>query len=359
LPRGWNKIITASGKDPETVKYSRLASNKETHESSHNIKTRPPDVLKIEETPLPEPLFGQVRIKVKATALNRADCIQRIGRYPAPPGVPENIPGLEFAGQIDALGENVTGLSPGDRVFGLVGGGSYAEYLVVDYRTVSRIPENLSYTEAAAIPEAFITAYDAIICQGGLSAGDWLLVNAAASGVGTAAIQIAEAIGARSIGTTRSAHKMAKLQNLFNYCNLLTVTESNKFASQVLITTAKAGADVVLELAGGPYLSEDLECIAQGGRIILTGLLAGAMQELNLASILRKRARIIGTTLRARPLDEKITAARLLARNISPLIDEGKLFPVIDRIFSLDEVVKAHEFMESNESIGKIILELK
>lgn len=313
-----------------------------------------PEVLSYEDVDDPIPQDEDVLVRVKATAVNRADCIQRMGRYPAPPGVPANIPGLEFSGVIESVGRSARGVDIGEKVYGLVGGGSYAELITVHHRAISRIPEGLSFTQAAAIPEAYITAYDAIVEQGGLGSGDWLLIHAATSGVGTAAIQIAHGLGARSIGTTRSDDKVAGLQELG--LQHIIVAPTIKFAERVKQITGGSGADVVLELVGGDYVSEDLECIAGKGRIILVGLLAGAKTELNLATLLRSRALIRGTTMRARPLEEKIEAARLLSHRMGPLFESGTLKPIIDKTFPLSQASSAHEYMESNESFGKLVL---
>lgn len=311
----------------------------------------PPDVLQLKEVAKPEPGKGEVLIKVKAVGVNRADCVQRQGNYPAPKDCPKDIPGLEYAGIIEDA--NDSDFKKGDRVFGLVGGGSYAEYLVAHARTVTSFGENLSFTEAAALPEAFVTAYDAMVAQGNLLSGQNVLINAAGSGVGIAAMQIAEALGANYAGTVRTASKAEKLKD---YKNII-IAPDGKITSKVL-AIFESGVDLVVELVGGDYINEDLNCISNKGKIILIGLLAGRKTEIDLGKVLSKRVIIRGTTLRARPLEEKIQAAQLLQKNISPLFESGKLKGYIDHVLSLSEASKAHEIMEANQNIGKIVLEV-
>jgi NADPH2:quinone reductase len=315
-----------------------------------------PGVLVPVIMPEPEPGHGEVLVRVHAAGVNRADVMQRRGFYPAPPDVPENIPGLEFAGEVAALGANVTNVAVGDRVYGLVAGGAYAEYVCLHSRALSKIPHNLGYVEAASVPEAFLTAYDAAVVQAQLKAGEYLLITAVGSGVGSAAVQIAKAIGAISIGTARSGHKLEQAEALGLNHGVLTV--DGAFAEEVRAATDGAGVDVVLELVGGKYVAEDIECCAPKGRILVVGLVAGAKVQADLGTILRKRLTIKGTTMRARPLEEKIIAAQLLSKNLNPLFQEGILKPVVDRIFKLEEACDAHQYMEDNENFGKIILEL-
>ncbi len=314
-----------------------------------------PEVLELRELPTPTPTRGEVRVRIRATAVNRADLLQRMGAYPAPPDSPRDIPGLEYAGEIDCVGEGTPGVNVGDRVFGLAGGGTYAEQLVVPAGTVAKIPDGVSFTDAAAIPEAFLTAYDAMVTQGGLAAGRTVLISAVGSGVGTAAVQIARAIGAVSIGTARTASKLERAKQLGLDEGI--VAADGKFADAVMKVCPR-GVDVVLELVGGAYVAEDLACVGTLGRIVLVGLLAGRATELDLGMVLRKRARILGTVLRARPLDEKIAIARVLENNIAPLVARGALRPVIDTIMPLASAGEAHRFMASNEGFGKIVLEV-
>ncbi len=313
-----------------------------------------PEVLRWREVPTPEPGRGEVRVRVRATAVNRADLLQRMGLYPAPPDAPQQIPGLEFAGEIDAVGAGVASWQPGDRVFGLVGGGAYAEALVAHADCIARMPPSLSFTDAAAIPEAFITAWDAMVSQAGLGAGETVLIHAVGSGVGTAAVQIARALSARALGTARTAAKLARAGKL-GMDRGFTV-DKGKFADDVLRATSGRGADVVLELVGGGYVAEDLLCAAPRGRIVIVGLMAGVRGDLDLGLILRKRLTLTGTQLRARPLGEKIEVTREFERHVVPLVEAGTLVPVVERVMPIAEAAAAHEAMAGNEGFGKIVL---
>lgn len=315
-----------------------------------------PEVLELKE--VPDPVIGpdEVEITVRATAVNRADLIQRMGAYPAPADVPADIPGLELAGVVSAVGERVRNLVVGDRVFGLVGGGAYAEKVRAHSETMVKIPDGLSFTDAAALPEATITAYDAMVTQGNLAAGEWVLISAVASGVGTAAVQIARAIGARSVGTSRTADKLAQAKALGLDVGL-TVT-GGTFADEVQKTTKGHGADVILELVGGAYVAEDLQAAALRGRIVLVGLTGGAQGELNLGVLLRKRISITGTVLRSRPLAGKIAAAQLLEKNIVPLIERGLIKPCVHAVLPLASVAQAHTRVAANEGVGKFVLQV-
>jgi NADPH2:quinone reductase len=313
-----------------------------------------PDVLELRDVPDPEPGRGEVRVRVRAAAVNRADVLQRLGVYPAPPGSPKDIPGLEYSGEIDALGEDAGDLAVGDRVFGIAGGGTYAQKIVLPARTVARMPRELSFTDGAAVPEAFLTAYDAFE-QARLRPGERVLISAVGSGVGTAAVQIARALGARPLGTARSADKIERAKALGLAWGA--VAPDGRFADAV--TKAFGGVDVVLELAGGAYVAEDLACLAPRGRIVLVGLLAGTRADVDLGVLLRKRATLVGTVLRARPLEEKILAARTLEREIGALLADGKLAPVVDRVLPLASARTAHEAMQKNETFGKIVLDVQ
>ena len=317
-----------------------------------------PDVLELREMPTPVPQRGEVRVRVRATAVNRADLLQRAGAYPAPPDAPKDIPGLEFAGEVDAVGEGVAEPAIGDRVMGLCGGGAYAEAVVVPARAVAPIPARLAFAEAAAVPEAFITAWDALIDRAHLAAGETVLIPAVGSGVGLAALQLAAAIGARAIGTARTAQKLDRARAFGLAEGDDIVVTGGAFAPDVLRATGGRGADVVLELVGGDYLAEDLACLAMRGRIVLVGLMAGHRAELDLGQVLRKRAQITGTMLRARPLEEKLAAVRALDRHVVPLLARGAVKPVVDRTFPLAQAGEAHAYMASNGSFGKIVLEV-
>jgi putative PIG3 family NAD(P)H quinone oxidoreductase len=320
------------------------------------VITRPggPEVLEYRDVADPVRARGEVLVRVRATAVNRADLIQRMGFYPAPPGEPADIPGMEYAGEVEAA-DDTSGWKPGDRVFGLVGGGSYAERLVAPARTLSRIPERLSFNEAAACPEAFITAYDAMVTQARLTSGDTVLIQAVGSGVGTAAVQVARALHARAIGTARSAGKLERARALGMSEGV--VAENGKFADKVLAATGGVGVDVVLELVGGAYIGEDLICAAPKARIVLVGLLAGMRADVDLGAVLRKHVQLIGTTLRSRPLEAKIAVAQTFARHIVPLLADGTVAPVVDKVLPLAEAGAAHAYLQANEGFGKLVLE--
>lgn len=313
-----------------------------------------PEVLKVEQVESPQPERGEVRVRVKATAVNRADIMQRLGRYPAPPDCPQNIPGLEFAGIVDAIGDGAGDWRPGDRVFGLCGGGSYADFVVVHGRTLAPIPAHLSFEEAAAIPEVFITAYDALVSQMQLVPGDNVLISAVGSGVGTAAVQIVKALGGRSIGTSRTKDKLDQAKKLGMDEGILVA--DGKFADQVLDLTGKKGVDLVLELTGGTYVEEDIACLAEKGRLIVVGLVAGAKANVNLGKVLSSRLEIRGTTLRRRPLEEKIQVTNVFVKQVLPLFEKGLLKPIIAKSFRLEDAARAHHFTQADKNFGKVIL---
>ena len=321
------------------------------------VVTQPggPEVLALREVPDPAPQRGEVRVRVRATAVNRADLLQRMGMYPAPPGSPADIPGLEIAGEVEALGDDVRELAVGDRVFGVVGGGGYAERIVAHARTLAKMPDGLSFTDAAAMPEAFMTAWDALVDQARLGPGETVLVHAAGSGVGTAGVQIARALGARCIGTARTADKLERARALG--LDEGVVAEGGRFADAVQKLTAGSGVDVVLELVGGGYVAEDVACAAERARIVLVGLLAGTQApELNLAVLLRKRVSLVGTVLRARPLEEKIAATNSFSRHVVPLVARGVLRPVVEAVLPLERAAEAHERMAKSDLFGKLVL---
>jgi NADPH:quinone reductase len=315
------------------------------------------EVLEVREVAVPEPRGEQVRVRVRACALNRADLMQCRGMYPAPPGAPADIPGLEYAGEVDALGPDVSGpLRPGDRVFGIVGGGGQAEFVLTHERMAVPIPKDLDFVEATAVPEAFITAHDALLTQGRLSPGERVLIHAVGSGVGTAAVQIAHAMGCIVFGTSRTAAKLerAKALGLDHAID----TSREDFAAAVRSQTGGAGAVVVVDFLGGPALAGNLAALAPRGRLVLVGLLGGGNAPLDLNLMLRKRLTIVGTTLRARPLEEKIAATRRFAEQVVPWLERGIVRPVVDSVFPFEDVHAAQARMESNKVFGKVILRL-
>ena len=313
-----------------------------------------PDSLAIEERPDPEPGPGDVRVRVVASALNRADVSQRLGRYPAPAGFPPDIPGLEYAGEVDAVGEAVTLWKGGERVMGIIGGGAHAELLSVHEREVMRVPDNLTWEEAAAIPEVFLTAYDAMFSRLHLRAGETLLIHAVGSGVGTAALQLATVAGVTTIGTSRTPEKLERARSLGLGHGI--DTSEIGWDERVLELTGGEGVPAILDLVGGNYLVSNLKLLSSRGRIVLVGLTAGATAELDMRMMLRKRLKIEGTILRARSLEEKITLAREFSGTMLRFFESGKLRAVVDRVLPFERVAEAYEEMEANTNFGKIVL---
>jgi putative PIG3 family NAD(P)H quinone oxidoreductase len=320
------------------------------------IITRPggSEVLEIQDRPKPEPGLGQIRVRVHASALNRADISQRRGNYPAPPGSPADVSGMEYAGEVDTLGPVAGMWSRGDRVMGIIGGGGHAEYVCVHERETIRIPKSASWESAAAIPEAFLTAYDALFNRLDVHAGETVLIHAVASGVGTAALQVARSAGLRVVGTARSA---AKLERASRYgLNVAIDSSSGDWAAKVEQSIGVEAVHAVVDLVGGNYLAGNLRVLALRGRIVVVGLTAGAVTEFNMGVLLRKRLTIVGTVLRARPLEEKIALAREFETRMIPLFESGVLEPVVDQVFPFEAIRAAHELMESNANFGKIVL---
>jgi putative PIG3 family NAD(P)H quinone oxidoreductase len=312
-----------------------------------------PEVLEIREVARPEPASGEVRVRVRAFGINRADLLQRRGLYPAPPDAPQDIPGLEFAGEVDALGERVSGVARGDRVMGIVGGGSYAEYLCTPASHLLRIPGRMSFNDAAAIPEAFLTAHDALE-QLEVQAGEWVLVHAVGSGVGSAALQLVHARGAKCIGTSRTRDKLERA--LARGLDVAVETGKEDLVAAVRAATGR-GVNAVVDLIGGSAFSDTLRCMAPRGRLIVVGLTAGARAEVDLGVVLRNRLHIVGTVLRARSKDEKAALTQSFAPLVS-LFEKGALSPVVDRVFALEQVRVAHVCMESNANFGKVVVEV-
>ena len=314
------------------------------------------DDLEIREVPQPSPAAGQILVRVRAAGLNRADLLQAKGLYPPPAGFSENIPGLEFAGEIAELGDGVEAWAVGDRVFGITAGEAQAEYLVTDQTHLSRIPDALSFVDAAAVPEAFITAQDAIISQGKLATGETLLVHAVGSGVGLAALRIGKMIGARVIGTSRTSKKLDRCM-AFGLDRGIATGDEPEFSKAVLDETNGRGTDVVLDLVGAAYFQENLASLAVRGRLILVGLTSGRTAEFNLGLALQKRLTIIGTVLRGRSSEEKAAATRSFADQIVPAFADGRLRPDLDRVFAAHDVLDAYRYLASNQSFGKVVLE--
>jgi putative PIG3 family NAD(P)H quinone oxidoreductase len=300
------------------------------------------DVLALGELSVPEPGSSELLVEVAAAGLNRADLLQRMGFYPAPPGVPSDVPGLEYAGTVSAVGDNVDGFRVGDPVMGIVGGGAMATHLTVHAREAIPVPAGMSLSDAAAIPEVFLTAYDGLARQGGMAMGQVALIHAAGSGIGTAAIQLARETGARPFGTARSAEKLERCRDLGMEGGIH--VREGQFAK------------ALLEAVGAAYLAENVAAVASGGAIVVIGLLGGAKGELALGAVLAKRARIIGSVLRSRPLEEKGVLSQDFIKHVLPGLQSGRLHPVVDRVIPMSDVREAHRYMASNESFGKIVL---
>ena len=316
-----------------------------------------PEVLEIRDVPDPAPPgTDQVLVRVRASALNRADILQRRGLYPAPAGFPPDIPGMEFAGEVSKVGANVTTWKRGDRVFGITGGGAQAEYLLTPANHLAKIPANLEWPRAAAVPEVFITAHDALFTQADLRNGETLMVHAAGSGVGTAAIQLAVGAGAKVFGTSRSFEKLLRASDYGLSGGIVVKDDPSVVVESVMNSTNGHGADVILDLVGARYLEANLKSLAVKGRMMLVGTTSGNQATLDFSVMLSKRLTLRGTVLRARSSEEKAAATQAFTRDVVPLLADGKVKPVIDRIYHLSEVRDAHRRMESNENFGKIVL---
>jgi NADPH2:quinone reductase len=306
------------------------------------------EVVRLEERPDPAPVAHEILVAASHAGVNPADLAQRAGAYPPPAGSPADIPGLEVAGTVVARGNTVRDWQEGDRVFGIVGGGGLADRVVVHERHVARVPDGLDAVAAAAVPEAFVTAHDAVFSQAGLGMGEKLLVNGANGGVGTAAVQLGVAAGARVFANVRATEAGAQLV---------------AFGAQVIGPAdfverlgVDGGADVILELVGSPNVPGDLEALATKGRIVVVGTGAGTEVELSLRDLMGKRARLMGTVLRARPLEEKAAAVQAFARQVVPHFATGKLTPVVDRIFPAEQAAAAFDYMTQPGKFGKVLL---
>ncbi len=314
------------------------------------------EVLEVTDVPAPEPGPEEVLVEVRASALNRADLLQRMGLYPAPGPRPDHeIPGMEYSGTVTGVGDRVTSFVPGDQVMGIVAGGAQAEYVVAHERLVMPIPRGVDPADAAAIPEVFITAFDALVAQGGLTSGRRALVHAGASGVGTAAIQIVKALGG-FIAVTCSGPKVAACRELG--ADLVVDYTTESFAEAVSEWTSGNGVDVVLDVIGGDYLVDNLRSCRIQGRVIQVGIMGEGSCEVPLGLFLARRVALIGTTLRARPLEQKAAITQRVIAEVLPLFETGDLKPVIDSRFGLEEIRAAHAHMASNANVGKILVDV-
>lgn len=314
-----------------------------------------PEVIELGETEVRDAGYGEVQIEVAAAGLNRADILQRRGMYPAPPGAPREVPGLEFSGTVVARGPGATLFEDGAAVMAIVGGGAMARRITLHERELAPVPRGVHLADAAAIPEAFLTAWDALVTQARLAAGEHVLIHAAASGVGTAALQIARAVGARPLGTTRTEAKLAALaaHGLGEGDGI--AVKDGRFAAAV--HDRCGGAHVILDCVGGAYLEENLRALATCGRVVLLGMLGGPTGGAAAVGLmLGKRATVIGTVMRARPLEEKIALARVLTTHLVPLFERRALVPVIDAVLPMTSVHEAHSRMERDQNVGKLVL---
>jgi len=313
-----------------------------------------PDVLKVMEVDDPVPGPEDILVDVKASALNRADMLQRQGAYPAPFGSPSEIPGLEFSGVVLEVGDRVDSLKEGDRVFGLLGGGGYASRTITHHRMAVKIPAGWDFVQAAATPEVYLTAYDALFNRGNLQMGESVLIHAAGSGVGTAAIQLAHQAGAFVFGTAGSAEKLAGATELgmnvgINY-------KEQDFSEVIKDVTSGAGVDVLIDFIGAPYWDKNIASLAVLGRLVEVGLMGGTKMEVDLRPLMAKRLQVCGTGLRGRTLGEKLEVTAQFRRHVLPHLASGSMKPIVDRTFPLEEVAEAHKYMETNANFGKIVL---
>jgi putative PIG3 family NAD(P)H quinone oxidoreductase len=315
-----------------------------------------PEVLTLAEVPEPEAGPEDVVVEVVATALNRADLLQRRGYYPEPgPKRAHEIPGMELSGRVVAVGSRVAAWAPGDEVMAIVSGGAYAERVAVHERQLLAVPRGVPVADAAALPEVGITAHDALVVQGGLRPGGWALVHAGASGVGSMAVQIAAAIGARTVATT-SAGKVGAVRALG--VDVVVDYGSEDFVEAVAEATGGGGVDVVLDVVGGDYLARNLAALRVGGAIVQVGVMGGGKTTIDLGALLPKRAHLVGTVLRSRPLEEKVAASLRFAREVVPAIEAGTIKAVIDRRFPLAQIADAHRYLEGNANVGKVLIDL-
>ncbi len=315
-----------------------------------------PEVLEVRQVGKPLITPDQVLVRVRASALNRADLLQRQGKYPPPAGFPAEIPGIEFAGEVADVGGSVRLWKPGQRVFGLLGGGAQAEYVVSYERLLAEVPASLDWAQAASVPEVFITAHDALWVQAGLRPGETVLINAVGSGVGLAAVQLVRAIHAVPFGTSRTPDKVERAK-AFGLEAGLTVRDSfDELVAAAEQWTGGKGINVVLDLAGGPYVKAFQRLMAPKGRIMLVGTVAGGNYELEARYMLGKRLSVRGTALRARSLEEKIQVTQAFASEVVPLLADGTLRTTVDSVFPLADIAKAHARLESNETFGKVVI---
>lgn len=328
------------------------------------VTTTGDNALEIRDHPDPTPGPGDVRVRVHGAGLNRADLLQRAGLYPASPGSPPDIPGLEFAGVIEEVGPGVVGRSVGDRVFGIAGGGAQAEFIVVAAEHCVAVPDSVDLVAMGGVAEAFITAHDALVTQCRVQPGEWVLVHAAGSGVGTAAIQIAKALGCRVIGTARTAAKLEQCRELGLDAGIVPDLDTDGRVDDIALGEAVrsatgSGADVTLDLVGGDYVTADVLAAAPLGRVSLIGTLAGSQAYVPILSVMQKRLQLTGTVLRPRSRAQKAEATAAFARDLLPLFQSGAIAPTIESILPLDEAPAGYDRLASDATFGKVVLDCR
>ncbi|MDQ6781157.1 MAG: NAD(P)H-quinone oxidoreductase [Candidatus Eremiobacteraeota bacterium] len=310
-----------------------------------------PDVLRVEKVARPQPLPGQALVRVRAAGVNRADLLQRAGHYPPPSDAPPDIPGLEFCGEIVELVSAQTSLRLGDRVFGLCSGGAQAEFLAVDARLLLAVPAALDDVDAASIAEAYVTAHDALITQANVQPAERVLVHAVGSSVGIAALQIARMRGCQVFGTSRSPKKLARAKSFGLHEGF--DTTGDDFAQGL---APYGGVDVIVDFVGAPYFEKNLAVLALNGRLISLATLGGGSAALSMDTLMRKRLHLIGSVLRSRSTDEKVTATRAFERDVLPAIADGSVRVPVDTVFPLEQAAAAHRYVQANENFGKVVL---
>lgn len=312
-----------------------------------------PEVLQVRDVPRPTPAEGEILVRVSTSGVNRADLLQRRGGYAAPPGSPQDIPGMEFSGTVASVGPGVTRWHEGDSVMGIVGGGAYAQFVATHADAAVAVPPGMDVEIAGAIPEVFMTAFDAVFLQERLRAGETLLVHAVGSGVGTAALQLGRAFGARVLGTSRTP---SKLDQARQWGLEHAILADGDWPDRVLEVTQGRGVDVILDLVGGPYLAGNQRVLAPRGRHIVVGVTGGARTDIDLRALMTRRGSLRGTVLRARPVDERVALTRAFERDALPRFADGSLRPVLDRVLPAARAAEAHALLEANDTFGKVLL---
>ncbi len=315
--------------------------------------------LVVVDRPVPDPGEGEVRIRVHAAGLNRADLLQRAGLYPAPPGAPAEIPGVEFAGEVDAVGPAVTVPGVGSRVFGVTGGGGQAEYVVVPAVHCAPVPDSLDLMDAGGVPEVFVTAHDAMRTRARLTSGEHVLVHAVGSGVGTAVVQLAKAFGATVTGSARTESKLTDAAALGMDDGILAPRVLEPLAFATTIVEHGGAPDVVIDLVGGPYVTAEVAAVAPGGRIVIVGTLAGGMPAVPLLGLMQKRAELHGTVLRPRSVADKAAATAAFVAEVVPLLADGTVRPIVHRVLPLERVTEAYDELAADTTFGKILLDCR